>query len=117
ANTGDGIQAGMGAGAAIGFMEDAWWGPTIFKGGKPWFALAERNLPGVGFVFALFVLGPPPRGGEQVPPAADTPRQFRILGIAELGGQFIEDSSDLVALAICQFHRTDLTFSPEISRW
>ncbi len=46
ANTGDGIQAGMGAGAAIGFMEDAWWGPTIFKGGKPWFALAERNLPG-----------------------------------------------------------------------
>ncbi|WP_171048012.1 3-oxosteroid 1-dehydrogenase [Nocardia cyriacigeorgica] len=46
ANTGDGIVAGMDAGAAIGFMEDAWWGPTVFKGGKPWFALAERNLPG-----------------------------------------------------------------------
>ncbi|MGW0179940.1 3-oxosteroid 1-dehydrogenase [Nocardia sp. NPDC003345] len=45
-NTGDGIVAGMDAGAAIGFMEDAWWGPTIFKGGKPWFALSERNLPG-----------------------------------------------------------------------
>nr|WP_040745117.1 3-oxosteroid 1-dehydrogenase [Nocardia transvalensis] len=46
ANTGDGIVAGMDAGGAVGFMEDAWWGPTIFKGGKPWFALAERNLPG-----------------------------------------------------------------------
>jgi len=46
ANTGDGILAGMDAGADVGFMEDAWWGPTVFKGGKPWFALAERNLPG-----------------------------------------------------------------------
>ncbi len=47
ANTGDGIRAGMELGAAIGFMEDAWWGPTVFKGGgKTWFALAERNLPG-----------------------------------------------------------------------
>lgn len=46
ANTGDGILAGMDVGADVGFMEDAWWGPTVFKGGKPWFALAERNLPG-----------------------------------------------------------------------
>ncbi|MFJ4656500.1 3-oxosteroid 1-dehydrogenase [Nocardia sp. NPDC088792] len=47
ANEGDGIRAGMEAGGAIDFMEDAWWGPTTFKGtGKPWFALAERNLPG-----------------------------------------------------------------------
>ncbi|MGW0248242.1 3-oxosteroid 1-dehydrogenase [Nocardia goodfellowii] len=46
ANTGDGIVAGMEAGGSVAFMEDAWWGPTIFKGGKPWFALAERNLPG-----------------------------------------------------------------------
>nr|WP_068055964.1 3-oxosteroid 1-dehydrogenase [Nocardia xishanensis] len=46
ANTGDGIRAGMAAGGAVGFMEDAWWGPTVFKGGRPWFALAERNLPG-----------------------------------------------------------------------
>ncbi|MFC6010028.1 3-oxosteroid 1-dehydrogenase [Nocardia lasii] len=45
-NTGDGIVAGMAVGATVGFMEDAWWGPTIFKAGRPWFALAERNLPG-----------------------------------------------------------------------
>ncbi|WP_297607854.1 3-oxosteroid 1-dehydrogenase [Nocardia sp.] len=46
-NTGDAILAGIDAGAAIDFMEDAWWGPTTLKGaGKPWFALAERNLPG-----------------------------------------------------------------------
>nr|WP_084161483.1 3-oxosteroid 1-dehydrogenase [Nocardia sp. BMG51109] len=53
ANTGDGIVAGMEAGGAVGFMEDAWWGPTIFKGpGRPWFALAERNLPGAIMVNA-----------------------------------------------------------------
>ncbi len=52
ANTGDGIQAGMAVGGRVDFMEDAWWGPTIFKGGKPWFALAERNLPGTIMVNA-----------------------------------------------------------------
>ncbi|MEV6562270.1 3-oxosteroid 1-dehydrogenase [Nocardia sp. NPDC051756] len=52
ANTGDGIVAGMAAGGDVGFMEDAWWGPTIFKGGRPWFALAERNLPGTIMVNA-----------------------------------------------------------------
>ncbi|MEV6274293.1 3-oxosteroid 1-dehydrogenase [Nocardia sp. NPDC051832] len=52
ANTGDGIVAGMEAGGSVDFMEDAWWGPTIFKGGKPWFALAERNLPGTVMVNA-----------------------------------------------------------------
>nr|WP_306363783.1 3-oxosteroid 1-dehydrogenase [Nocardia sp. CC227C] len=52
ANTGDGIIAGMEAGGAVDFMEDAWWGPTIFKSGKPWFALAERNLPGTIMVNA-----------------------------------------------------------------
>ncbi|MFE3052860.1 3-oxosteroid 1-dehydrogenase [Nocardia sp. NPDC059239] len=47
ANTGDGIRAGIAAGADIDFMDDAWWGPTTFRGeGKPWFCLAERNLPG-----------------------------------------------------------------------
>ncbi|MGQ4600110.1 3-oxosteroid 1-dehydrogenase [Nocardia sp. R6R-6] len=46
ANTGDGINAGLELGAAVDTMADAWWGPTIFKGGKPWFCLAERNLPG-----------------------------------------------------------------------
>ena len=40
-NTGDGIVAGMAVGATVGFMEDAWWGPTIFKAGRPWFALAS----------------------------------------------------------------------------
>ncbi|MGW4353432.1 3-oxosteroid 1-dehydrogenase [Nocardia sp. NPDC004582] len=47
ANTGDGIRAGIEAGGAIDFMDDAWWGPTTFRGeGRPWFCLAERNLPG-----------------------------------------------------------------------
>ncbi len=46
ANTGDGIRAGQELGAAVAFMEDAWWGPTVFRGGRPWFCLAERNLPG-----------------------------------------------------------------------
>ncbi|GAB4582764.1 3-oxosteroid 1-dehydrogenase [Nocardia sp. IFM 10818] len=47
ANTGDGIRAGHDAGAALDFMEDAWWGPTTFQGpGRTWFCLAERNLPG-----------------------------------------------------------------------
>ncbi|WP_458688322.1 3-oxosteroid 1-dehydrogenase [Nocardia tengchongensis] len=47
ANTGDGIRAGIEAGGAIDFMDDSWWGPTTFRGeGKPWFCLAERNLPG-----------------------------------------------------------------------
>ena len=27
-------------------MDDAWWGPTIPLPSGPWFALAERNLPG-----------------------------------------------------------------------
>ncbi|MFI9505914.1 3-oxosteroid 1-dehydrogenase [Nocardia sp. NPDC052566] len=52
ANTGDGILAGIAVGGDVGFMEDAWWGPTIFKGGRPWFALAERNLPGTIMVNA-----------------------------------------------------------------
>jgi 3-oxosteroid 1-dehydrogenase len=46
ANTGDGIIAGRDLGGALDVMADAWWGPTIFKSGKPWFCLAERNLPG-----------------------------------------------------------------------
>lgn len=46
ANTGDGITAGMTAGAAVDLMDDAWWGPTIPLTGGPWFALAERSRPG-----------------------------------------------------------------------
>lgn len=46
ANTGDGIQAGRALGAAVEFMDDAWWGPSIPLPRTPWFCLAERNLPG-----------------------------------------------------------------------
>lgn len=46
ANTGDGILAGERLGAALERMDDAWWGPTIPLTGGPWFALAERSLPG-----------------------------------------------------------------------
>lgn len=44
-NTGDAINAGLKVGAAVSFMEDAWWGPTMMLGTRPWFALAERALP------------------------------------------------------------------------
>ena len=46
ANTGDGIVAAEKLGAALDFMEDAWWGPTVPLVGAPWFALSERNSPG-----------------------------------------------------------------------
>ncbi|MGH3948719.1 MAG: 3-oxosteroid 1-dehydrogenase [Pseudonocardiaceae bacterium] len=46
ANTGDGIRAGQALGAAVDFMDDAWWGPSIPLTGGPWFCLAERSLPG-----------------------------------------------------------------------
>lgn len=46
ANTGDGILAGERLGAALDLMDDAWWGPSIPLTGGPWFALAERTLPG-----------------------------------------------------------------------
>ena len=36
----------MDAGADVALMDDAWWGPTIPLPRGPWFALAERNLPG-----------------------------------------------------------------------
>ena len=45
-NTGDGIQAGKRAGAALDLMDDAWWGPAIPLPGEPYFCLAERTLPG-----------------------------------------------------------------------
>jgi 3-oxosteroid 1-dehydrogenase len=45
-NTGDGIVAGQELGAAVGLMDDAWWGPSIPLPGGPYFCLAERNLPG-----------------------------------------------------------------------
>jgi 3-oxosteroid 1-dehydrogenase len=45
-NTGAGILAGIAAGAQTDLMDDSWWGPTIPLPSGPWFALAERNLPG-----------------------------------------------------------------------
>jgi 3-oxosteroid 1-dehydrogenase len=45
-NTGDGITAGLDAGAALALMDDAWWGPSIPLPGGPYFCLGERNLPG-----------------------------------------------------------------------
>ena len=45
-NTGKGHLAGIGAGAEVALMDDAWWGPTIPLPRGPWFCLAERNLPG-----------------------------------------------------------------------
>ena len=45
-NDGQGILAGIAAGADTALMDDAWWGPTIPLPSGPWFCLAERNLPG-----------------------------------------------------------------------
>ncbi|WP_460851749.1 3-oxosteroid 1-dehydrogenase [Nocardioides montaniterrae] len=45
-NTGAGLLAGTGVGAATDLLDDAWWGPTIPLPGRAWFCLAERNLPG-----------------------------------------------------------------------
>jgi 3-oxosteroid 1-dehydrogenase len=45
-NTGDGIQAGIAAGAAVSLMDDAWWGPTIPLPTGPYFCLSERTEPG-----------------------------------------------------------------------
>jgi 3-oxosteroid 1-dehydrogenase len=45
-NSGDGIQAGLRAGAATDFLDDAWWGPAIPLPDEPYFCLAERTLPG-----------------------------------------------------------------------
>ncbi|MEV6600043.1 3-oxosteroid 1-dehydrogenase [Actinoplanes sp. NPDC051346] len=45
-NTGDGIRAGLRAGAATDFLDDSWWGPAIPLPGEPYFCLAERTLPG-----------------------------------------------------------------------
>ncbi|GAB4587693.1 3-oxosteroid 1-dehydrogenase [Nocardia sp. IFM 10818] len=45
-NTGDGIRSAQSLGAAVAFMSDAWWGPSIPLPRQPWFCLSERNLPG-----------------------------------------------------------------------
>ncbi len=46
-NTGDAINIGMKAGAAVDLMDDAWWGPTsLIFGGPPLFLVFERSYPG-----------------------------------------------------------------------
>jgi 3-oxosteroid 1-dehydrogenase len=45
-NTGDGHRAGLQVGAAVEFMDDAWWGPSIPLPDEPYFCLSERTLPG-----------------------------------------------------------------------
>jgi len=46
-NTGEAIQMGVKAGAAVDLMDDAWWGPsTLMFGGPPLFLVVERAYPG-----------------------------------------------------------------------
>ncbi len=46
-NTGDAIQIGIKAGAAVDLMDDAWWGPTTTAfDGPPLFLVMERSYPG-----------------------------------------------------------------------
>jgi 3-oxosteroid 1-dehydrogenase len=65
-NTGDGIVAGQGLGAAVGLMDDAWWGPAIPLPGGPYFCLAERSLPG-----SLMVNGAGQRFANESAPYVD----------------------------------------------
>lgn len=47
-NTGDAIRMGTAAGAALDFMDDAWWGPTTVVPGEPHarILVIEKSLPG-----------------------------------------------------------------------
>lgn len=46
-DTGDAIQAGINAGAAVALMDDAWWGASFLTpAGRAAFCLWERSLPG-----------------------------------------------------------------------
>ncbi len=52
ANTGDGIRAGISAGGAVAFMDEAWWTPTTqYPGTKTgWVLVVEKSLPGGIFI-------------------------------------------------------------------
>jgi 3-oxosteroid 1-dehydrogenase len=65
-NTGDGIQAGQRAGAALDLMDDAWWGPSIPLPTGPYFCLAERSLPG-----SILVNAEGKRYGNEAAPYVD----------------------------------------------
>ena len=46
-NTGDGILAGQGLGAALDFMDDAWWMPSVEHPiGATIPLVSERSIPG-----------------------------------------------------------------------
>ena len=47
-NTGDAINLGLSAGAALDLMDDAWWGPTTVVPGEPHarMLVIEKSLPG-----------------------------------------------------------------------
>ncbi len=46
-NTGDGIRAGLDAGAAVDLMDEAWWFPTLsWPSGRKHMLLNERMMPG-----------------------------------------------------------------------
>ncbi len=47
-NTGDAINLGLGVGAAVDLMDDAWWGPTTVVPGEPHarMLVIEKSLPG-----------------------------------------------------------------------
>ena len=51
-NTGDVILAGKDIGADLGFMDDAWWGPTVVVPGEDFgrMMIVEKSLPGCVFV-------------------------------------------------------------------
>ncbi len=51
-NTGDVILAGKAIGADLGFMDDAWWGPTVVVPGEDFgrMMIVEKSLPGCVFV-------------------------------------------------------------------
>jgi len=52
-NTGDAIQLGIGAGAKIDLMDDAWWGPSSMPPDIPvMFHVGERSYPGAIMVNA-----------------------------------------------------------------
>ena len=51
-NTGDAIEMGMGLGAAVDLMDEAWWGPTTVVPGesRARMLVVEKGLPGSIFV-------------------------------------------------------------------
>lgn len=46
-DTGEMIEAGAGLGAALGYMDEGWWGPVVMLEGEPQarLLLTEKNLP------------------------------------------------------------------------